>query len=173
MNADGSYGVQHSPSRPHPEHNTSLERVGNNDIYGYSHLPASSSTVASEEQSASKYSLSSHFSDSMPASPISPTTFNAFSSSALAPLLSHYQTVFSRTRTQATRNVANPPASLTSASAEGVEGDNELSSDTLYQHACAKQRRSRHDPGGGISQHGELHTPQVSTHPSSAMQMTA
>ena len=118
-----------------------------------------------------QYSFSSQFSDSVPASPISPTTFNPLSSSTLAPLLSHYQTYFSQTRTRAVNEVTSPPASSTSASTGSVEGDNELSSDTLYQHACAKQRRSRHDPGGGISQPAILHTPQVSDHPSSAMQM--
>ena len=42
---------------------------------------------------------------------------------------------------------------------------------TTERHVCEKQRRSRHDPGGGISQPAILHTPQVSAHPSSAMQM--
>lgn len=45
-------------------------------------------------------------------------------------------------------------------------------SDTLHQHAYAKQRRSRHDPGGGASQSGELVTPEVSTYPPSALQYT-
>lgn len=173
VNVDGTYGVHYPPPRSYPEETTSLERVRNNDIYGYSYLPASSSTVASEDQSAAEYSFPSYFSDSIPASPISPTTFNPLSSSALAPLLNHYQTYFSQNRTRATNSISSPPASSASASTGSVEGDNELSSDILYQHACAKQRRSRHDPGGGISQDGKLHTPQVSAHPSSAMQMAA
>ena len=167
LNEDGTY----TPSRFYYGDNPSPDRVGNDDIYGHGYLPASSSLFANEQQSATQYSFSSHFSDSVPASPISPTTFNPLSSSTLAPLLSHYQTYFSQTRTRAVNEVTSPPASSTSASTGSVEGDNELSSDTLYQHACAKQRRSRHDPGGGISQPAILHTPQVSAHPSSAMQM--
>ncbi|KAK7677518.1 hypothetical protein QCA50_019524 [Cerrena zonata] len=160
VNSDGTYGVHYSPPRPYPEETTSLEPVRNDDIYGYGYVPASSSTVTSEDQSAAEYSFPSYFSDSIPASPISPTTFNPLSSSALAPLLTHYQSYFSQVRTHANNRVLSPPASSTSASTGSVEGDNELSSDTLYQHACAQQRRSRHDPGGGISQEGKLHTPQ-------------
>lgn len=40
--------------------------------------------------------------------------------------------------------------------------------DTLHHYACGKQRRSRHDPGGGSSLYGHSETPQVSTHSSSA-----
>jgi len=37
-------------------------------------------------------------------------------------------------------------------------------SGTLHQYACAKQRRSRHDPGGGPSQSGYAETPQIRAH---------
>ena len=54
--------------------------------------------------------------------------------------------------------------------ASSPQEDTAWLSDTLHQHAYAKQRRSRHDPGGGASQIGKLVTPEVSTCPSSALQ---
>ncbi|CAL1705947.1 unnamed protein product [Somion occarium] len=96
---------------------------------------------------------------SAPATPASPSTFNALSSSALAPLLSHYQSVYSKLNKSKTSTSSASNETATSTSAWGVEEDTNLSSDTLHQHACAKQRRSRHDPGGGTSQGGKPHTP--------------
>lgn len=63
-------------------------------------------------------------------------------------------------------DIFGSPASTASTSQESMA----WLSDTLHQHAYAKQRRSRHDPGGGASQTGELVTPEVSAHPSSALQ---
>lgn len=128
--------------------------------------------VSNNEYCATGYELASHVPASEPTSPISPTSFNPLASSTLAPLLTHYQTYFSRqTRTQVLNSASSPPASSASASSGSVEEDIETSSETLYQHACAEQRRSRHDPGGGTSQQGKLHTPEVSAHSSSAMHM--
>ncbi|KAI0075663.1 hypothetical protein K474DRAFT_1663993 [Panus rudis PR-1116 ss-1] len=45
-----------------------------------------------------------------------------------------------------------------------VDGDTAMSSDTLHQHAWAKQRRSRHDPGGTTPQSGEPQTLKVSAY---------
>ncbi|THH28785.1 hypothetical protein EUX98_g5406 [Antrodiella citrinella] len=44
-------------------------------------------------------------------------------------------------------------------------------SGTLHQYACGKQRRSRHDPGGGPSLYGHTETPQIGAHQDMELEM--
>ncbi|KAH8096972.1 hypothetical protein BXZ70DRAFT_303345 [Cristinia sonorae] len=54
--------------------------------------------------------------------------------------------------------MSNPAPSFT---ASAHFANDALISGTLHQYACTKQRRSRHDPGGGFSPYGLPETPQI------------